>query len=93
MPQVNDAVGTLEKRLRRAQIQRLILLWFTVTLFLLVGLLFWQQHDNLVAACERAHARDGEMARRALSDGAREDRVAALRRANSDCGQQFSLLP
>lgn len=93
MPQVNDAVGTLEKRLRRAQIQRLILLWFTVTLFLLVGLLFWQQHDNLVAGCERAHARDREMARLQLSAGAVEDRSAALRRANADCGEQFSLLP
>jgi hypothetical protein len=93
MPEVDHAVNTLEKRLRRAQIQRLILLWFTVILFLLVGLLFWQQHDNLVAGCERAHARDREMARLQLHAGAQEDRSAALQRANADCGRLFSLLP
>jgi type II secretory pathway component PulJ len=93
MPDVNAAVATLEKRLRRAQIQRIVLLWFTVVLFALVGLLMVQNKNQLVAGCERSHARDREIARLQLHAGALEDRQAALRRAAADCGELFHIFP
>jgi heme exporter protein D len=60
---------------------------------ILVSIVVVNQHNSLVEGCERALQRDAEMARRALSDGAQEDRRAALVRAGRDCGAAYSLLP
>jgi len=59
----------------------------------LVVVIVINQHNALVDGCQRAHARDREIARLQLHAGAVEDRRAALARAGTDCGQLFKLLP
>jgi len=90
MPDVNRAVGTLEKRLRRAQVQRIILLWLTVVLFALVGVLFIKFRDNAIEGCVRGTQAAVERAELAKRVGALELSRKAMVRAHLDCSDAYS---
>lgn len=90
MPEVTKAVDTLEKRLRRAQIQRIILLWMTVTLFALVGVLFLKFRDNAIEGCVRGTQAAVERAELAKRVGALELSRKAMARAHLDCSDAYS---
>jgi len=92
MPEVDHAVNTLEKRLRRAQIQRIILLWFTVVLFALVAVLFVRFHANAIDGCERGSEAAEERAEIAKRLGAYELQRKAEVRARLDCHDAYSWL-
>lgn len=88
---VNAAVQTLEKRLRRAQLQRIFLLWGMMILFGLVGVLFWQFHHDAVKGCRRGSQSaviQSELAKRL---GAIEASRRAAARARLDCGAAYSI--
>ena len=90
MSQVDHAVDTLEKRLRRAQIQRIIMLWFTVFLFALVGILFTQFRQNQIAGCERGSETAAIQAQVAERVGALEAARQARARARLDCRSAYA---
>jgi hypothetical protein len=85
-----NSLSTIEARLRRAQIQRILMLWFTVLLFILIGILFTTFRSNMIAGCHRGSETAAIQADLARRVGALAAARQASERARLDCNAAYS---
>ena len=64
-----------------------------VIALVLAGVAIFTQQSNLVAGCERSHTRDRAMALVLKEQGHLELSEQAQERADTDCGEAYSILP